>query len=123
MSPLRRPFRRDRTKLPGPRGRAPQAVYVGGNRVLTTTVNGDRLFVDARDLSLSPDFILSGCGGRGVRRASSSLVREGMTVVEVGANIGSFTAVLGRLVGRRGCVRAFEANPTGFDMLNVNIDI
>jgi FkbM family methyltransferase len=123
MSPLRRAFRRDRTKLPGPRGRAPQAVYVGGNRVLTTTVNGDRLFVDARDLSLSPDLILNGCWEPGVTRALSSLVREGMTVVEVGANIGYFTTVLGRLVGRRGCVRAFEANPTVFDLLTENIDI
>src|SRR6266436_4485112 len=123
MSPLRRAFRRDRTKLPGPRGRAPQAVYVGGNRVLTTTVNGDRLFVDARDLSLSPDLILNGCWEPGVTRALSSLVKPRMTVVEIGANVGYFTTLLGRLVGGQGCIRAFEANPAVFDLLTENIDI
>src|SRR5437762_11316141 len=110
MRPLLRGFRRDKVKASGQCKRSPQAVYVGDNRLLTTTVNGQRLFVDARDLSLSPEIILNGCWEPGVTRALHSLVRQGMTVVEIGANIGYFATLLGRLVGRQGCVRAFEAN-------------
>jgi FkbM family methyltransferase len=101
----------------------PQPIYLGGNRVLTTTTDGRRLVVDARDLSLSPDILLNGHWEPGVTRALRSLVKPGMTVVEVGANVGYFTTLLGRLVGPTGCVRAFEANPTVFDLLNENIDI
>jgi FkbM family methyltransferase len=98
-------------------------VYVGGNRVLTTTVLGHSLFVDSRDLSLSPQIILNGAWEPGVTQALRSLVKSGMTIVEIGANIGYFTTFLGRLVGPQGCVRAFEANPEIFDLLTENIDI
>jgi FkbM family methyltransferase len=91
--------------------------------VLTTTVNGQRLFVDTLDLSLTPEIILNGCWEPGVTRALSSLVKQGMTVVEVGANVGYFTTLLGRLVGPQGRVFAFEANPAIFDLLTENIDI
>jgi FkbM family methyltransferase len=120
MHSFLRAFRRGKTRR---RTRAPQGIYVGGDRVLTTTVNGQRLFVDGRDLSLSPGIILDGCWEPNVTRALISLVRAGMTVVEIGANIGYFTTLLGRLVGRQGCVRAFEANPAVFDLLTENIDI
>ena len=98
-------------------------MYVGGNRVLTTTVHGQPLFLDSRDLSLSPQIILNGAWEPGVTQALRSLVKPGMTIVEIGANIGYFTTFLGRLVGPQGCVRAFEANPEIFDLLTENIDI
>ena len=46
-----------------------------------------------------------------------------MTVVEVGANVGYFTTLLGRLLGPQGCVCAFEANPAIFDLLTENLDV
>jgi FkbM family methyltransferase len=123
MYSLLRAFRREKARIRGHRDRARQAVYVGRDRVLTTTVNGQRLFVDARDLSLSPGIILSGSWEIGVTRALISLAKPGMTVVEIGANVGYFTTLLGRLVGARGCVRAFEGNPEVFDLLTENIEI
>jgi FkbM family methyltransferase len=123
MHSLLRALRPGKARIPGRRTRPPQGVYVGGGRVLTTTVNGQRLFVDARDLSLSPGLILDGTWEPHVTRALITLVKAGMTVVEIGANVGYFTTLLGRLVGGQGCVRAFEANPALFDLLTENIDI
>jgi FkbM family methyltransferase len=123
MHSLLRAFRRHKARIPGHRTRPPQGIYVGGGRVLTTTVYGQRLFVDARDLSLSPGLILDGCWEANVTRALISLVKPGMTVVEIGANVGYFTTLLGHLVGGQGCIRAFEANPAVFGLLTENIDI
>jgi FkbM family methyltransferase len=123
MHSLLRAFRRDKTRVSGRPTRVPQGVYVGDGRVLTTTVSGQRLFVDARDLSLSPGLILDGSWEPHVTRALTTLVKAGMTVIEIGANVGYFTTLLGRLVGGQGCVRAFEANPAVFDLLAENIDI
>ena len=39
------------------------------------------------------------------------LVRPGMQVVDVGANVGLYSLLLGRLVGERGCVYSFEPEP------------
>ena len=72
MGRLLRAFRRSRAKPPAPRERERQAVYVGANRVLTTTIHGQPLYVDARDLSLSPQLILNGNWEPGVTRAPRS---------------------------------------------------
>lgn len=41
-------------------------------------------------------------------------VKPGMTVVDVGANIGFYTLILADLVGRKGMVHAFEPEPINF---------
>ena len=98
-------------------------MYVGDNRVLTTTIYGQPLFVDSRDLSLSPHLILGGCWEPGITEAIMLLVKPGMTIIEIGANVGYYTTLFGRLVGPTGCVRAFEANPEVFDILTQNLAI
>ena len=50
-------------------------------------------------------------------------VRPGMTVVDIGANIGYFTAHLSRLVGEQGEVHAFEPEPTNFSILTENVNM
>lgn len=53
------------------------------------------------------------CGwmGRGERAALQRMVRPGMTVVDVGSNLGLYTVLLSRLVGEQGRVIAFEPDP------------
>jgi FkbM family methyltransferase len=53
-----------------------------------------------------------GLMGRAERAAIARLVRPGMTVVEVGSNLGLYTVLLSRLVGPEGRVVAFEPDPT-----------
>jgi len=52
-----------------------------------------------------------------------ALVNPGMTVIEIGANVGYYTTLFGQLVGPTGCVHAFEANPEVFDLLTQNLAI
>ena len=47
-------------------------------------------------------------------------VKEGMRVVDVGANIGYYTTLFSRLVGASGTVTAFEPDPTNFSLLQKN---
>jgi FkbM family methyltransferase len=49
------------------------------------------------------------------------LIRPGQTVVEAGANIGSHTVALSRLVGEAGRVYAFEPVPAIFQLLGANL--
>ncbi len=48
-------------------------------------------------------------------------VTEGMTVLDVGAYIGMFTCLFGRLVGRSGQVHAFEPSPRTYERLAENV--
>lgn len=49
-----------------------------------------------------------------------SVVNEGMTVVDIGANIGFYSILLSRLVGKSGKVYAFEPDVTNFELLMKN---
>jgi len=45
------------------------------------------------------------------------IIRPGMTVVDVGANIGIYTAFMAKIVGEKGRVCAFEPSPQNFKLL------
>jgi FkbM family methyltransferase len=56
-----------------------------------------------------------------VLRLLHASVRPGMTVVDVGANVGFHTVVLSQLVGPDGAVHAFEPFPVTVDILRANL--
>jgi len=45
------------------------------------------------------------------------------TVLDIGANIGYYSLIMAKLVGKNGCVYAFEPEPSNFDILTKNITI
>ncbi len=58
--------------------------------------------------------------GRAERAALHRLVHPGMTVVDVGSNLGLYTVLLSRRVGPAGRVLAFEPDPDLFALLQRN---
>jgi FkbM family methyltransferase len=51
------------------------------------------------------------------------IVRPGWTVADVGANIGYYTLLFARLVGRSGCVYSFEPQASTYAALSRNISL
>lgn len=51
------------------------------------------------------------------RALLKDVLRPGMTVVDVGANIGIYTAFMAKIVGEKGKVYAFEPSPHNFKLL------
>lgn len=60
--------------------------------------------------------------GRTYRELFARSVRAGMTVVDGGAHIGSYTVLASRLVGPSGRVLAFEPDPYNFAALTYNVE-
>lgn len=56
-----------------------------------------------------------------VLRYLGSVVRPGMTAVDVGANVGFLTVLLAKLVGPAGRVHAFEPWPGNLELLRANL--
>jgi FkbM family methyltransferase len=108
--------------LPGPTaGRAPlEGIYLGNGLLLTRHPYGGPMFVDARDLTVTPR-ILTGEYEPDLARLLPSLVRGGDLVLDIGANQGFHTITMASGVGPAGHVVSFEPNPRTADVLEKNV--
>jgi FkbM family methyltransferase len=66
---------------------------------------------------------LRGSYDSGIASVVKQLVRPGMRVVDVGANVGSYTLLIAKRVGPGGRVAAFEPNPEVYDRLLANLQL
>lgn len=81
------------------------------------------MFLDASDCSITPHLALDGFWEKSLTNVFLNTVKEGMRVVEVGANMGYYTLLAASKVGKDGRVFAFEPNPETFEILSRNIDV
>lgn len=56
----------------------------------------------------------------GVTKAFIRLVNKGATIIDIGANIGIYTYLASKIVGKRGKVYAFEPSPLSYKKLEKN---
>ena len=88
----------------------PATVFLG-DRVLTHTHRGHKIYLPPTDVDLAPHLMTSGVWERNVEAAIERQLRPGARAVDVGANIGYHTLAMAAAVGPTGRVDAFEANP------------
>ncbi len=91
---------------------------------LVTPLLNDGLvcFVNTKDL-IGWKILFYGEYEEDTNRILKEYVKPGDVVIEAGANIGSETLILSKLVGNSGMVYGFEPSPYVFDRLKINIQI
>ena len=87
------------------------AVYLGDETALCRILGRYKVYVDTTDIGLSSHLMIDGYWEMWVTEALAELVRPGMVVADIGANIGYFSVLMADLVGANGHVHAFEPNP------------
>lgn len=81
-------------------------------------IDGHKIFLDENDsLRLS----LKGSYGKFETEFLKNEIKKGDTVLDLGANIGYYTLLMARLVGKEGKVYAFEPEPDNFELLTKNV--
>jgi FkbM family methyltransferase len=85
--------------------------YLDARTALTTLHDGQLIFVDPLDEHLTPSIVAYGRWESWVERAIRRVLKPGDRVIEVGANVGYYTLIMGALIGPTGRLDAFEANP------------
>jgi FkbM family methyltransferase len=88
------------------------------------TVHGSKMFVLPSSYDFLSQNLLFGEGHEKFEtQIFQKLIAEGMTVVDIGANIGYYTLLAAKLVGNRGKVYAFEPEPKNYSVLVRNIEV
>ena len=100
--------------LPGPLPRS----YQCSDELVVHTIHGHRIVVDGRDLSLTPEVVFNGYYELPEQLFLKHAVTGGDWVIDVGANIGTFSLLAAQLVGSFGRVFAFEPNPRPLALLS-----
>ncbi|WP_238538982.1 FkbM family methyltransferase [Novosphingobium sp. AP12] len=98
-----------------------KVAYLGNNAALCRVLGRYKAYVDTTDIGLSSHLMLDGYWEMWVTETLASLIRPGMVVADIGANIGYFTLLMAELVGPAGRVHAFEPNPRLVELLNKSL--
>ena len=98
-------------------------VFLGDYTALTRTIYNHKIYVDTRDISLAPHILLDGFWEMWITKIFIGLIQPGMTVVDIGANIGYYSLIAGSHVGDKGKVISFEANPKVFRLLAKSMEV
>ena len=105
-------------------GRQPQGYcYLGDGRAVALTHRGDKIFLDTRDLGLTPHIATHGIWEADVEAVLGRLLRPGHLVAEVGANMGYHTLAMAEAVGPSGHIDSFEANPAVLPLLRATLAV
>ena len=99
------------------------SAYLGDHTALCRVLGRYKMYVDTRDIGIAPHLMLDGYWEMWVTEALISLVRKGMVVADIGANLGYFSLLLADLVGPGGRVHAFEPNPHMTGLLHRSLSI
>lgn len=99
----------------------PTAVYVGHDMALIKILDRFLMYVDTRDLSVAPSFLMGASWEPDITALFDRFLKPGMTAVDIGANFGYFTLLAGTTVGPQGLVYSFEADPRNFEILRQNV--
>jgi FkbM family methyltransferase len=100
-----------------------QPVYLGDDEGLCRILGRYKLYVDTRDRGLCAHLMLDGFWEMGLTMHMARTVRPGMVAIDVGANFGYYTILLGALVGESGYVYAIEPAPATAAMLRRSVEL
>ena len=82
-----------------------------------------RMYIDSSDEVIGATLLTQGIWEEYQSELFKDLIKPGMVVIDIGANIGYYTLIAAKLVGDSGRVYAFEPEPNSYRILVKNIAI
>ncbi|MDO7834055.1 FkbM family methyltransferase [Sphingobium sp. HBC34] len=94
-----------------------RTVVLDSRTAITRVLGRYKMFVDPSDLAISVHLMFDGFWEMWLTEEMIRLVKPGMVVADVGANLGYFSILMADIVGPAGKVLAYEPNPEMADLM------
>lgn len=93
------------------------------NKTIIREVQGSKMHLNLEDFGLSKQLFLNGIREPECTRLMKENLKEGMTIAEVGANIGYYALMEASIIGDKGKIYAIEPFPPNYELLKRNIEL
>jgi FkbM family methyltransferase len=103
--------------------RRTQIAYLGGGIALARVLGRHKMFLRTADRGFAGHVMLDGYWEIWLTQFLARMVQIGMTVIDVGANFGYYTLLMGDAVGPTGRVVAIEPNPEAVSLLRETVSL
>lgn len=91
---------------------------------VTTRIHGIKMIIRTSEFDgISHELLYDRAHEQYETKLFRQFITKGMTIVDIGANIGYYTLLAARLVGKEGKVFAFEPEPQNYALLLRNIEL
>jgi FkbM family methyltransferase len=97
--------------------------FVRPKGLVLLNIQGSKMYVDCNATALGLRLWMNGTHEKLETELFEKMAQDSMVVVDIGANIGYYTLIAARLVGKKGTVYAFEPEPSNYKLLCENIAI
>jgi FkbM family methyltransferase len=94
-----------------------------GTRYLERKVNDYRMLLDLNDKGISKELTLLASREKEHSLILKNELKSGMAALDIGANIGYYSVMMGKIVGGNGKVYAVEPSVSNYHMLNLNLHL
>ena len=84
---------------------------------------GNKMYVNPRDRVITPLILKDGVWEAVESKLFKKVIRKGMTVLDLGANVGWYTLIAAKSAGKSGKVYAFEPDADNCALLRKNVQI
>lgn len=98
-----------------------KAARHGANGFVVKSVLGSPMLLNLNDVGISRELLVKGIHEKESTRQIQKELRPGMTIVEVGANIGYYSIIEAKVIGKTGKIYAFEPSSENIQLLRANL--
>jgi len=94
-----------------------------GSQIFVKKIQGSMMLLDLKDEGISRELFFKGVHEYNSTDQIQKEIKPGMTIIEVGANIGYYSLIEAKIIGKTGIIYAFEPNPINKKILDINIQL
>jgi len=99
------------------------AVPVGNNVLLARVLGSLKMYMHGDDVGFAGNVLLDGYWESWVTRYLATITQPGMTAIDVGANYGYYSLLMGQLVQPTGKIFSIEPNPVILPLLRQSLSL
>jgi FkbM family methyltransferase len=97
--------------------------YLGNNKALCRVLGKYKIYVDTRDIGITPHLVMDGFWETWLTQCISKIIKPGDVCIDIGANYGYYSLLMSTLTGKGGRTIAVEPNPYVFSLLQATASV